>query len=197
MADVLTRNSPLQAWHQRFGALASAVGVTEEPFTAMVNLWVDPSGPGGVAASNVLGTDLPTEPSSYVTDGETTVIWVGPEEWLITSTTASPAELESALRTAVGPHGGSASDVSGQRTTLRLRGSHTLDILSKGCSIDLHPRVYPPGSAAQTMLGQAGVILLAMNETGTDFRILVRSSFARYVAEWLLDAAGEFTVGLP
>jgi len=42
------------------------------------------------------------------------------------------------------------------------------------------------------MLGQAGVILLAVNGTGADYRILVRSSFVRYLADWLLDAAGEY-----
>ena len=43
------------------------------------------------------------------------------------------------------------------------------------------------------MLGQAGVILLTVDGGGADYRILVRSSFARYLAGWLLDAAEEYT----
>jgi sarcosine oxidase subunit gamma len=43
------------------------------------------------------------------------------------------------------------------------------------------------------MLGQTGVILLAVDGGGTDYRILVRSSFARYLADWLLDATEEYT----
>ena len=82
--------------------------------------------------------------------------------------------------------------MSGQRTTLRLRGSHSRDVLAKGCSLDLHPRAFGEGTAAQTMLGQAGVILLAVDANGADDRILVGSSFARYLADWLLDAAGEY-----
>jgi sarcosine oxidase, subunit gamma len=66
-------------------------------------------------------------------------------------------------------------------------------VLGKGCALDLHPRVFGAGAAAQTMLGQAGVILLAVSGTGDDYRILVRASFARYLADWLLDAAGEYT----
>jgi len=31
-------------------------------------------------------------------------------------------------------------------------------------------------------------------DSGTDYRILVRSSFARHLAEWLVDAAQEYTV---
>ena len=70
-------------------------------------------------------------------------------------------------------------------------------MLAKGCALDLHPRAFVEGTAAQTMLGQAGVILLAVNGTGADYRILVRSSFARYLADWLLDAAGEYAPDEP
>jgi sarcosine oxidase, subunit gamma len=93
----------------------------------------------------------------------------------------------------VSAHGGAAVDVSAQRTTIRLRGTHARDVLAKGCSIDLHPREFRPGEAVQTILGQAAVVLVALSEDATDYRILVRSSFAQYLAAWLLDAAGEFT----
>ena len=84
-------------------------------------------------------------------------------------------------------------DVSAQRITLRLSGSRARDVLAKGCSIDLHPRSFCRGSSAQTTLGQAGVVLLALAENGDDYAILVRSSFAGYLADWLADAALEFT----
>jgi sarcosine oxidase subunit gamma len=67
------------------------------------------------------------------------------------------------------------------------------DVLAKGCSIDLHPRVFGRGSSAQTTLGQAGVVLLALSDAVDDVVVLVRSSFAGYLADWLLDAALEFT----
>ena len=38
-------------------------------------------------------------------------------------------------------------------------------------------------------------MLIALDDNGTDYRILVRSSFARYLAAWLVDAAGEFRIG--
>ena len=87
--------------------------------------------------------------------------------------------------------------MSGQRTTLRLSGSHGRDVLGKGCALDLHPSVFGGGAAAQTTLGQAGVILLAVDGSGADYRILVRSSFARYLADWLLDAAEEYSPEQP
>ena len=102
--------------------------------------------------------------------------------------------METRLRAAVGEDGGAAIDVSAQRTTLRLSGPDARDVLAKGCSLDLHPTVFRTGTAAQTMLGLSGVVLIALDDAGCDHRILVRSSFARYLADWLIDAAEEFGV---
>ena len=49
-------------------------------------------------------------------------------------------------------------------------------------------------AAAQTVLGLAGAVLIPVDDSGTDYRILVRSSFARYLAAWLVDAAQEYAV---
>ncbi|ATL67782.1 sarcosine oxidase subunit gamma [Nocardia terpenica] len=171
--------------------MADTVTISAEPFAAMVNLWADPAGPGGAAAGRVLGLELPTAPSTFAEAAPTCAIWLGPEEWLVTDRTAAATVLEARLRAAVGGHGGAAVDVSGQRTAVRLGGSRARDLLAKGCSIDLHPRVFRAGSAVQTMLGRAAVILSALDDAGTDYRILVRSSFAGHLARWLTDAAAE------
>jgi sarcosine oxidase, subunit gamma len=195
MADTLTRRSPLQGYRSRFAALPDSVTVSEEPFVSMVDLWVDPNGPGGAPAAAVLGvTALPGTPSTTVAGSDVEVIWFGPQEWLVTSIERAGESLEAQLREAVSGHGGVAVDVSAQRTTVRLGGPHARALLAKGCSIDLHPAQFGAGAAAQTTLGLAGVVLMSLSDNGTDYRILVRSSFACYLAEWLLDAAEEFGV---
>jgi len=197
MADTLERISPLQPWAKRFAQLPDAVTIVEEPFITMVELRVDPSGPGAAAVASLLGVELPTTPSTYAKSGDTVVIWLGPDEWLVTGSSLTGPELEARLRDVVSSYGGAAVDVSGQRTTLRLSGSRSRDVLGKGCALDLHPSVFGGGAAAQTTLGRTGVILLAADGSGADYRILVRSSFARYLADWLLDAAEEYTPEQP
>jgi sarcosine oxidase subunit gamma len=186
----LPRTGPLHGWAERFAELPDGVQIVAEPFVAMADLRVDPVGPAAKSVATHLGAALPTRPSWV--DGDTTrVIWLGPDEWLVTSPFHSPADLEAGLRTAVGG-AGAVVDVSAQRTTLRLRGEHVRDVLATGCAIDLHPRAFPAGSAVQTTLGLAGVVLLALDSTATHYQLLIRSSFARYLATWLLDAATEF-----
>jgi sarcosine oxidase, subunit gamma len=187
----LLRTHPLEAWCDAFAALPDSVGITVEPFLAMVDLRL-----GTVdAASNArLGLDLPMAPNTWASTDGGRAIWLGPDEWLLTSTAEAPEELEGRVRAAVVALGGSACDVSGQRIALRLTGERVRDVLAKGCAIDLHPRAFGRRASAQSTLGRAGVVLLALADTGDEFLVLVRSSFAGYLADWLLDAALEFTV---
>ncbi|HJX43013.1 MAG TPA: sarcosine oxidase subunit gamma family protein, partial [Geodermatophilus sp.] len=161
-----------------------------EPYVAMVDVRL---GAVPAEASAALGVDLPTAPNTWVPAGTGRAVWLGPDEWLLSSTTETPEELEARVRAAALELGGSATDVSAQRIGLRLTGARVRDLLAKGCSIDLHPRVSRRGSSAQTLIGQAGVVLLTLSDAGDDVVVLVRSSFAGYLADWLLDAALEFT----
>ncbi len=189
MAELL-RTHPLEAWSAAFERLPDTVGIAVEPYVAMVDVRL---GTVGAEASAALGVDLPTAPNTWVPAGTGRAVWLGPDEWLLSSTTEAPEELEARVRAAALELGGSATDVSAQRIGLRLTGARVRDVLAKGCSIDLHPRVFGRGSSAQTVLGQAGVVLLALSDAGDDYAVLVRSSFAGYLADWLLDAALEFT----
>ncbi len=193
-AETLARSGPLQQWTERLVDLPRTVQVVPESFIAMIDLRLDAAGPAGADAASYLGVDLPTTPSTWVETDAVRVIWLGPDEWLVTSPSRTPQELEAGLREAVRGRG-AVVDVSGQRTTLRLSGENARDVLSAGCAIDLHPRVFRRGAAAQTLLGLAGVVLLALDDAGTSYHILVRSSFADYLASWLLDAAVEYSDG--
>lgn len=190
--ETLRRTSPLHGWSEWFAALPDSVQIVGEPSVAMADLRLDPAGPAAATVGAHLGAALPTRPSTWVRGDTAAVIWLGPDEWLVTSPFTTPEDLEAGLRAAVGD-AGAVVDVSAQRTTLSLRGDHVRDVLATGCALDLHPRVFGAGCAAQTTVGLAGVVLLALDGTGTYYQVVVRSSFARYLATWLIDAAVEFS----
>lgn len=189
MADQLLRTHPLEAWTAAFEALPDSLRFTAEPFVAMTDVRVGPAGPAGVA---VHGTPLPAEPNTWTPTPDGRLVWLGPDEWLLTSTGTAPHLLETELREQLRPAGGTAVDVSAQRIGLRISGSRAREVLAKGCSVDLHPRAFPAGRSAQTTLGLAGVVLLSLGED--EFAVLVRSSFAGYLATWLLDASLEYAL---
>lgn len=201
MAEQLQRTHPLQSRLEALGQLPAGFEVTVDPYRTMTTLRYPGDGPAAADVAAVLGVQPPSRPNTWVGGRDAQVVWLGPDEWLVISDLAASATQEAQLRAAVGPSGGAAVDVSGQRVTMTLRGRHVRDILAKGCPVDLHPRVFPAGSSAQTTLGQAGVVLLADGNAGTTdgtadhttrFTVLVRPSFATYLADWLTDAAEEF-----
>lgn len=151
---------------------------------AMVNLRVPPESPAADRIAAALGAPLPAP--NTVAARANTVLWLGPDEWLVIGDDA-----QTLLDKALGGDFGSVVDVSANRTTFELSAPWARDLLEKGMSIDLHPTVFGPGRCAQTLLARAQVILHQVDEKPT-YHVLVRGSFAPYLAAWLADAASEF-----
>ncbi|NJC72659.1 sarcosine oxidase subunit gamma [Planosporangium thailandense] len=189
------RRSPLALAADRLADVAAATGgavsIAEVPFLAQLNLRLDPKGPAADAAGKELGVALPTAAGVAARAGELTIAWLGPDEWLVIGPAGGEGDLEARLRSALGTGHPAVVDVSAQRTVLELSGPRVRDLLAFGCALDLHPRSFSEGACAQTRLAQAQVVLIA-RESGA-FWVLVRSSFASYLADWLIDASVEFT----
>jgi len=185
------RRSPLGATVDGEHPVATGAGVelVEIPFQVQLNLRGDPADVLLAAVAAHTGVHPPTTPNRWHAaasrDGALAVTWLGPNEWLLTGTgdpTAHAASLADAVRAA----GGTVVDVSAHRTVLVVRGPGARDLLASGCSVDLHPRIFDVGHAAQTQLARVDVII---RRAGVDdYHVLVRASFARYLADWLIDA---------
>lgn len=198
MADtVLTAplRSPLGHAADRLAAATrdsgGAIRLAELPFLTQLNVRLDAKGAAAEAVGLALDLQLPLQPNSVVRAGELTALWLGPDEWLLVGQPGSARNLESRIREAAGDEHVSVTDVSAQRTTLLVTGPRAHDLLAHGCSLDLHPRAFGAGRCAQTTLGRTQVVLVARDEPRAGFWVLVRSTFAGYLADWLLDAATE------
>lgn len=198
IAEKLKR-SPLRGHASQFAAASDALGdrlaIRELAFLSQVDLRADP---GDVAVMERLraglGFALPQIPNTTSSGGDRSALWLGPDEWLVTGPEDQQELIEGALRSALSDAPGAVTDVSANRTVVELRGPLARDVLATGCPVDLHPRVFGPGRCAQTLLGKAQVIVQLAEPTPA-FWVYVRSSFAGYVADWVLDAvAGEMAV---
>jgi sarcosine oxidase subunit gamma len=196
MADTAIRHSPLAHAVGRFAAVTRASGgdlrLAEFPFLAQLNIRLDPKGPAADAVGLALGLQLPLEPNTVVHAGDLRALWLGPDEWLVVGPPGSGQGLENQIREACGEEPAAVTDVSAQRITVLVTGPRARDLLAHGCPLDLHPRAFGPGRCAQTTLARAQVVVVARDELRAGFWVLVRSSFAGYLADWLLDAASEY-----
>ena len=189
-----------------FEALATAASVLriqEQPFRGHLNLRGALSDPAFcVVAERVLGAALPSVNNTFLETSDHTILWCGPEEWLILTAQQHSAAVESSLREALTGVFSSLTDVSGGNTLLEIRGTAAIDLLRKGCPLDLHPSVFSVGQCAQTILGKAAITLIndanpigiGQGQSQQVFRLIVRRSFSDYLGLWLLDAAAEFAV---
>ena len=196
-ADPSIRRSPLHDWAQTLTDLAPAVTLTERRYLTHTTVWVDPATDAGRAISAGLGLALPTTAGTFTRAstelGDLQVLWMGPDEFLIITAEGTEIGVQAAIHGWLSGRWAAVIDVSAQRTTITLSGRYARDVLAHGCSADLHPRVSPTGTCLATLLAQTGIILQVLDAEAGDFQLLVRSSFAGYLAAWITDAAAEYT----
>ncbi|SFS89548.1 sarcosine oxidase subunit gamma [Saccharopolyspora flava] len=186
--------SPLAA---RAEALADAsvpatLTLSEVAFTTQVTLRVDPKSPAAERIGTALGVMLPNQAGQVARTERLLVAWLGPDEWLLVAPEGETEQLESTLTDALGDEHGAVVDVSAHRTILQVSGPKAPELLAKGCALDLHRRAFGPDSCAQTLLARTGVLLVGRDAEPPSYWVFVRASFARYLADWLCDAAAEY-----
>jgi sarcosine oxidase subunit gamma len=193
--NLAARISPARQLSDAFaaGSLAGTVELSEVPFLTMVGLRADAGSETANRLAAVTG-GLPAGSGSVVTNGDTSVLWLGPSEFLVVAPTEAHeslgGDLIPALREALGGDAGQVVDLSSNRTTFELSGPRARAVLEKGCSLDLHPRVFKAGTALSTEIANIPAILWKTGEES--FRIFPRASFAEFLGRWLLDAMREY-----
>ena len=189
---MVERRSPLAHLADELGnAGRGAVTLRELPFLAQIDVRVGPDEAARAAVARVIGGSLPTVPGTSVRAAEGSVLWLGPDEWLLVGAPDAERELCERLSEALQGAYATVVDLSANRTAIELAGPRAREVLEKGCSLDLHPRAFGPGRCAQTMLARAQIVLEQVSDEPA-YRLLVRASFAAYLAAWLMDATMEF-----
>ncbi len=196
MAERYQRRSALA--HLGLEARASVVagegGVTlgEAPMRGLLVLRGD-SGDQALrsAVAATIGLEPVAEPLTAARRRGLSILWLGPDEWLVVTPDRRRARIERALRDALTGQHAAVTDVSHGRVILVLSGPDAPAVLAKGCSLDLHPRRFGSGRCAQSRLAKCQALI---HQTGDapEFEIYVQRSFAQYAWTWLEDAGREF-----
>ena len=163
------------------------IQIKELPFVKKINLRLDPNDKDCVSScSKILGTMLPTKANTYSTNTiNEKIMWLGPNEWLIVSDD-DDAFLK--LLNEIGDLEASVTDVSENRTIIRIRGEDIYVLLSKFLVLDLEKNLSTNSSCAQTLFVKVPVLLVRNHHDGTpEIDIFANRSHANYIYSLLVD----------
>jgi len=167
-----------------------SVALGECPLMDMLNLRGNPQDAVFTAAvASVTGLALPLQANTATVGAGRTMLWLGPDEWMLQCEAGHAAALEKGLRAALAGQHFSVVEVGHGFTTLSVQGPGAGALLSRGCPLDFHPRAFQAGHMAQTHIARANAIVLC-RQAGSDYLLTVRRSFADYLFRWLSAAAG-------
>ena len=204
MSNPLKQESALHYFHGAFNKSTASgslfndqtdcgLVIKEAPLSAHLHLRGDANDSSfRSGVSDVLNVQLPLNPGTYERNGNTSIYWLGPSEWLILEEGGDPAVIEAALRKSLSGHI-SIVDISAGQTCINLRGVGVATVLKKSSIYDFEAwdSAKPAsGRAVQTTFAKASAVV--SNKPDGSYDLVIRRSFADYLAQWLLDAGGEF-----
>jgi heterotetrameric sarcosine oxidase gamma subunit len=134
------------------------------------------------AARTAFGVDLPLT-ARVVQAGDATIVWAGPEQWLILEPMAKGADASGRHATTFG---GLASvlDVSDSRAIFRVSTAAPTDALVRSMSIDFENTSFKPGDVAITQVSHLGVMVWRLPD-GSGYEFACARTYARDFLSWL------------
>lgn len=135
--------------------------------------------------AETIGFDIPLNVcrTSIVQASETTVISVGPNMWDIVCKQSDTHSLLSAIEAATKQSNIFVTDMSDQLICMEIKGPNSLELLSRGCALDLRKDRFEIGHSARSLLAQANVILWRVDED--KYRMLFDVSLWNYLSQWI------------
>ncbi|MFG3594668.1 sarcosine oxidase subunit gamma [Bradyrhizobium sp. RDI18] len=196
MADPLIhRSNALSEWEVPYGLDRGAVSASSEAFMSAL------PGTGKVifrcrrsaisAAEAALGIALPRQACRFVTFGQTTAYWLGPDEWMLQLSEEDPARIIERAQKALAGQPCSIVDVSHRSEVFAISGPRSEYVLNHACPLDLSEAAFPVSACTRTILGKASVLL--SRTTAETFHVDIWRSFAPYAWQLLDEVRTEFS----
>ena len=135
----------------------------------------------------ILNAILPIKPNTYNKSDSANIIWLGPNEWLITNDKETDVFIQ--LRNALDDLEASVTDISENRTIIRISGNKIFKLLSKFLVLDLDKNLSDESSCAQTLFVKVPILLVRNfkeNET-PEIDIYTNRSHANYIYNLIVD----------
>ena len=158
------------------------------PYVNKINLRLNPNNKVYISScGKILGAVLPTKPNTYVQNEKVKIIWLGPDEWIIINDQENKLFIK--LKNELGDLEASVTNISENRTIIRLSGKKIITLLSKFLVLDLEKNLGTQSSCAQTLFVKVP-ILLVRNDDNNQIPVIyifTNRSHAKYIYNLLVD----------
>ena len=165
------------------------IKIQELPFVNKINLRINPNNNKYMSScGKILEAILPIKPNTYAKNENVKIMWLSPDEWLVVNNKDS---LLKKLKEEIGNLEASVTDISENRTIIRISGEKVYTLLSKFMVLDLEKNLSDNSSCAQTLFVKVPILLVrAYNDKQVPtFEIYVNRSQANYIYRLLVDGA--------
>ena len=145
---------------------------------------------------SALNLVLPIEPNVRIFNNNISIMWLGPNEWLVITPENEKDGIISLLESNLNPQKTAITDVSFNRTILRLEGEKVFTLLSKFLVANLEKILKTNFSVAQTIFIKIPVLFVRNNtdEEPTSLDLHLNRSHTKYVYELLVDGSKNLNI---
>ena len=145
---------------------------------------------------SVLDLVLPIEPNVRIFNNNLNIMWLGPNEWLVETPENKKDKIISLLEAKLNPQKTAITDVSFNKTVLRLEGKKVFVLLSKFVIANLEKILKSNYSVAQTIFIKVPVLFIRNNNDNQNISLdlHLNRSHSKYVYELLVDGSKDLNI---
>jgi len=162
--------------------------IQELPFVEKINLRFDPNNKEYFSlCGKILDIILPTQPNTYSKNRDIKALWLGPDEWLVVN--ESENYLFPELENKFNNFDIGITDVSENRTIIRIKGEKIYKLLSKFLTLDLDKNLCNESKCAQTLFVKIQTLIVRNNNINEipEIDLFINRSHAEYIYDLIVD----------
>ena len=174
----------------------NGISIEEIPFIDKLNLRGNSKDKDFLSKTGtILETLIPLDPNTKVSNTKFQVIWLSPNEWIINFFNNDIfIKIHNQLNDQLNPEKTSVTDISENKTVIRVVGNKSVELLRKFMILDIDKALNDNSRVAQTIFVKIPVLIIRnhLNEEKQSFDIHVNRSHTNYLRALLLDGCNQF-----
>ena len=170
--------------------------IKEIPFIEKINLRGNPKDRDFLSnIGSILQVVIPLDPNTKIQNKNFQIVWLSPNEWLINFFNHDIFnDTLNKLNNELNPENTSITDISENKTIIRIDGNKVNQLLKKFMILDIDKVLNNNTKVAQTIFVKIPILIIRNhdNEEKKNYDIHINRSHATYLKNLLIDGCSQF-----